>query len=513
MEDNEARWVEEDDGSYYYYYSDGTMATGWMQDGDNWYYFNDNGKMATGWQYIDGDWYYFYSTGEMATGWVNDGDGWYYLYGNGSMAWGRTVDGYYLNDDGDWVKGEGWEKEKDKDGNVIYYYDNSDGTAATGWKEIDNKWYYFDEDGKMKTGWIEDNGNWYYLNSSGEMATGRNDIGGDTYYFYSTGEMATGWIKYGDSWNYFYGDDNGSMAHDTWIGEYYVNADGEWDPTKGNNSNMGETITGWIKCSDNWYYYNLNGKMKTGWMEDDNKWYYFDPSSGVMQTGWQSIDGNEYYFDSDGHMVTDKWEEDSDGNWYYLNSDGVKQSLNYKEGDGNFLYDFALENGFSLERGKGRTWTLDKVPGLTLTAELKVTMLTNSSAIANATEDEFQVSIPNGGEIDLNTSGQLTGSASISGHGYKVQVGCSVKFLEDTVFVEASYTPSEKGGPKVDLKVSIKKEYIKLITITAIATALTLATDGMDIPALLAPLGEQAAMFVEVIESALAVASRYASKA
>ena len=155
---------------------------------------------------------------------------------------------------------------------------------------------------------------------------------------------------------------------------------------------------------------------------------------------------------------------------------------------------------------------MDKVPGLTLTAELKITMLTNSSAIVNATEDEFQVSLPNGGEIDLNTGGQLSGSASISGDGYKVQVGCSVKFLEDTIFVEASYTPSEKGGPKVDLKVSIKKEYIKLIAIAAAATVLTIVTDGMDIPALLAPLGEEAVMFAQVIGSALSVGARYASK-
>ncbi|EHJ01141.1 cell wall binding repeat-containing protein [Clostridium sp. DL-VIII] len=293
MDDNEARWVEEEDGSYYYYYSDGTMATGWMQEGDNWYYFDDNGKMATGWAPINGDWYYFYSTGEMATSWVNDGDGWYYFYGNGSMAWGRTVkgylldnhgkmvtgtgwvyedgdsyylkddkiatgwlqdgdnwsylydngsmawgrtvDGYYLNDNGDWVKDKGWKTEKDNDGNVTYYYVDSE-IAVTGWKEIDSKWYYFDEDGKMKTGWIEDNGNWYYLNSSGAMETGQNDIDGNTYYFYSTGEMATGWVQYGDNWHYFYKDDNGSMAHDTMIGQYYVNANGDWEPSEDNNT-------------------------------------------------------------------------------------------------------------------------------------------------------------------------------------------------------------------------------------------------------------------------------------
>jgi len=290
MDDNEAKWVEEDDGSYYY--SNGTMATGWMKCGNDWYYFDDNGKMATGWRNIGGDTYYFYSTGEMATGWIDSGKGWYYLYGNGSMAWGRTVgeylldnsgkmvtgtgwnledghryylnddkvatgwlkdgdnwdylygdgsmawgrtvDGYYLDDNGDWVKSEGWKEEKDNDGNVTWYYVGSNKTAVTGWKQIDGKWYYFDDDGKMQTGWIKDKGNWYYLNSNGAMATGRNDIGSNTYYFYSTGEMAIGWIKPGNTWYYFYG--NGSMAHDTMIDKYYVNADGEWEPNEDNTN-------------------------------------------------------------------------------------------------------------------------------------------------------------------------------------------------------------------------------------------------------------------------------------
>ena len=38
------------------------------------------------------------------TGWLKDGDNWYYLYGDtGYMACGTTVDGYYLDDSGEWV--------------------------------------------------------------------------------------------------------------------------------------------------------------------------------------------------------------------------------------------------------------------------------------------------------------------------------------------------------------------------------------------------------------------------
>lgn len=63
----------------------------------------------------------------------------------------------------------------------------SDGNSyVTGWKQIDGNWYLFDSNGYMKTGWQYDNGNWYY----------------------------------------FYGE--GIMAHDCWIGNYYISSSGSW---------------------------------------------------------------------------------------------------------------------------------------------------------------------------------------------------------------------------------------------------------------------------------------------
>jgi len=87
-----------------------------------------------------------------------------------------------------------------------------------------------------------------------------------------------------------------------------------------------------------------------------------------------------------------------------------------------------------------------------------------------------------------------------------------LEVVGNTIFVEMSYTPSEKGGPKVDLKISIKKDYVKLILITAAVAVLTVATEGLDIPALLLPLGEEAVMFAEVIASALSVGARYVAR-
>ena len=111
---------------WYYLRSSGTMATGWYQDGTTWYYLDtENGDMKTGWAFINGYWYYLRSSGAMATGWLKDGSTWYYLntsngdmktgwfqvngkwyyaYSSGALAVNTTVDGYYVNYNGEWVQ-------------------------------------------------------------------------------------------------------------------------------------------------------------------------------------------------------------------------------------------------------------------------------------------------------------------------------------------------------------------------------------------------------------------------
>ena len=111
---------------WYYLRSSGAMATGWYQDGTTWYYLDvQNGDMKTGWVSINGDWYYLRSSGAMATGWLQDASTWYYLnasngdmktgwfqvngkwyyaYSSGALAVNTTVDGYYVNYNGEWVQ-------------------------------------------------------------------------------------------------------------------------------------------------------------------------------------------------------------------------------------------------------------------------------------------------------------------------------------------------------------------------------------------------------------------------
>ena len=118
-------WVN-DGSAWYYLRSSGAMATGWVKDGSTWYYLDaQNGDMKTGWAYVGNKWYYLRSSGAMSTGWVKDGSIWYYLnasngdmktgwfqvngkwyyaYGSGALAVNTTVDGYYVNYNGEWVK-------------------------------------------------------------------------------------------------------------------------------------------------------------------------------------------------------------------------------------------------------------------------------------------------------------------------------------------------------------------------------------------------------------------------
>lgn len=76
----------------------------WQQLNNNWYY-KDNltGRMETGWIQDNGHWYYLDSSEIMKTGWIYDSGNWFYLYGDGTMAHDASINGYYLNNDGNWT--------------------------------------------------------------------------------------------------------------------------------------------------------------------------------------------------------------------------------------------------------------------------------------------------------------------------------------------------------------------------------------------------------------------------
>lgn len=120
-------------------------ASGWENIGDNIKRYFENGQPVAGWKQIDGSWYLFDSTGVMQSGWRMDNNQWYYLKNDGAMATGwELVNGkwYLLKPSGEMVTG--WAKIGD-----IWYFLNSDGSMATGWIELDGKWYYLYGDGSL----------------------------------------------------------------------------------------------------------------------------------------------------------------------------------------------------------------------------------------------------------------------------------------------------------------------------------------------------------------------------
>ena len=118
-------WKQTEEGWHYviWYGNGGVAAEGWIQDGGNWYYLGTNGVMVTGWAQVNGKWYYLQPSGAMATGWVQDNGKWYFLdssgamktgwyevngkwyysYGSGELAVNTTIDGYAVNENGEWV--------------------------------------------------------------------------------------------------------------------------------------------------------------------------------------------------------------------------------------------------------------------------------------------------------------------------------------------------------------------------------------------------------------------------
>ena len=97
-------WKQEN-GMWYFYNTDGSMATGWVQVNGSWYYLNDNGSMETGWLQNNGSWYYLNSNGSMkANQWFQVGSKWYYVNSSGELAVNTSIDGYRVNDNGEWVR-------------------------------------------------------------------------------------------------------------------------------------------------------------------------------------------------------------------------------------------------------------------------------------------------------------------------------------------------------------------------------------------------------------------------
>ncbi len=109
---------------------------------------------------------------------------------------------------------------------------NSNGQPVSGWRQINGNWYLGDTLGNVLTGWQISNGSWYFMDVDGVMKTGWQNLNGSWYYFNpvsdgTRGSMKTGWQYIDNAWYYMY--NNGIMASNTYIGNYYVGSNGAWN--------------------------------------------------------------------------------------------------------------------------------------------------------------------------------------------------------------------------------------------------------------------------------------------
>lgn len=80
-------------------------TTGWKQENGMWYFYNTDGSLATGQVQNNGSWYYLNSNGSMkANQWFQVGGKWYYVNASGELAVNTSIDGYRVNDNGEWVR-------------------------------------------------------------------------------------------------------------------------------------------------------------------------------------------------------------------------------------------------------------------------------------------------------------------------------------------------------------------------------------------------------------------------
>ena len=193
------------------------QAAGWKQNKNGyWWQENDYSYPKNQWKTIYGKQYHFNSDGYMDTGW-------------------KKIDGkwYYLGSKNDGAKKTYWQKVYGK-----YYWLGRDGVMRTGWQQVYGKYYWLghSNDGAMKTGWQKVYGKYYWLGHSndGAMKTGWQTVYGKKYYLggANDGAMKTGWQQIDGYWYYFGGADDGSLKTNTWIGNYYVDGNGRWNPSK-----------------------------------------------------------------------------------------------------------------------------------------------------------------------------------------------------------------------------------------------------------------------------------------
>ncbi|MEG0688357.1 MAG: cell wall-binding protein, partial [Hungatella sp.] len=190
---------------------------------------------------------------------------------------------------------------------------------STGWVQEQDNWKFYDSDGYYLTdSWKKQDGSWFYLDEEGTLAFNRQV---DEYYVGSDGKRVLNqWISLPNDDSY----DSPDAPEFLW---YYFGKDGKYITSK------------FQSIADNWYYFNSEGHMATGKAEVDGATYYLgDSTDGIMKTGWIQLEDSSddpeentawYYFDRSGKMVENQVDKKID-NFYYTFVNGKMQTGWYR---------------------------------------------------------------------------------------------------------------------------------------------------------------------------------------
>ena len=125
----------------------------------------------------------YYTNGSLANGYINDGQHWY-LFKNGQKLSEiqQYMGGYYYFDKTTHLRTDN--AFRDEWGNTYYF--GGDGRAVTGLQTINGNKYYFGDDGTYtlrKSQWLTIGGAKYYATADGSFASDVTKIGNTYYYF------------------------------------------------------------------------------------------------------------------------------------------------------------------------------------------------------------------------------------------------------------------------------------------------------------------------------------------
>ena len=320
------------------------------------------------------------------------------------------------------VQAAGW-----KQNTTGWWWQEDDGSyPVSRWQLIRGNYYYFDQNGYMKTGWMKLGVDWYYLG-------GAND-----------GARKTGWQQVGGTWYYL--KDNGTMAADTWIGDWYVNSSGAWTKTR--------QPAQWIQSGNRWWYrHEDGGYTRNGFETINRKTYYFD-AAGWMVTGWKQVGEDWYYFNASGAMVTNVWVGD-----YYLGEDGVMLTDTwigkyYVDASGKWVPNKGKEDGelesIQLDQKSAALWigeemTLEVIyqPADT-TADKSVTWSSSDEKVAKVTD----------GKITGVGEGTATITAKVGGK----KASCKIVVMPEFTISSMAYD-EEKGYATINFGIEAVDNY------------------------------------------------------